>query len=172
VQYAPKRWLPNVGKEHGQLFTCARPGRSIGATASVPDSVVRDWVASLPSAQDINIVSLLGVRKNGESEFRYYTFRSETEQSQRPKDPTFQDWLNVRFGAGTYTVVEYPTQDYMPIPIEMLEKIASTVREFLGRAETVVLVDSGGDTRVGRVCKHIGFRKSARTQPIRKSQNV
>jgi hypothetical protein len=167
VQYAPKRWHSKTGLASGELFTCARPGRSLGRKAKVSDSEVHDWVGNLPSRQKITIISLLGLRKNGRSEFSYYTFRGGDDKSQRPSDSTFQEWLDSNFPRGRFVVVERPTEDYKPIPSDKLAALALEVRLFLDKGETVVVMDSGGDKRSGKVCRYMGFceHKTGRGEP-------
>ena len=62
----------------GTLFTCARPGRSLGSKQTrINDKVVNSWIAGLPnSADEIMIISLLGRKPDGLSEFSYYSFRA------------------------------------------------------------------------------------------------
>lgn len=49
------------------------------------------WVKGLPAANLLYIVSLLGKKPNGYSEFSYYPFRSSKEDDDKP---TFQQWLD------------------------------------------------------------------------------
>lgn len=152
-----KRWETYVSAVRGKLFSSARPGRHLGKNAKVPDSIVCDWITSLPLARKTFIVSLLGLRKDGRSEFRYYNFCGRNDKARRPKDPTFQEWLDKNFPGGRYQVMEHPTQDYKNIPPENLRATVLEVKKLLDQGETVVLMDSGGDTRVGKVAGKLGF---------------
>src|SRR5437879_4064443 len=83
----------------GELFTCARPGRSKGSAVQIPDDLVAAWVAGLPVSDRLVVVSLLGRKPTGKSEFAFYSFRGGFEgESNRPKCPTFQAWLDQRYG--------------------------------------------------------------------------
>lgn len=60
--------------ERGRLFTCGRPGRATfeRKKVSVPEHIIDLWVEGLPKATTLHIVSLLGKKKTGFSEFGYY----------------------------------------------------------------------------------------------------
>ena len=66
----------------GRLFTCGRPGREEYGTERVPipDQVITRWVEGLPAAEGLHIVSLLGTKGDGTSEFVYYPYRSAREE--------------------------------------------------------------------------------------------
>src|SRR5437764_1169649 len=81
----------------GLLFTCGRPGRSLGRTAPVSDEIVDCWIAGLPEANTIHLISLLGTKEDGTSEYHFYSFRGNHESSAKP---TFQCWLDSRHGTG------------------------------------------------------------------------
>lgn len=155
------RWEPKGSSLAGQFFTCARPGRSKGAKARIPDEVVDIWVRGLPHANEIVIVSLLGRKPqpDGRSEFHFYSFRgSSDEPSHRPGCPTFQEWLNERYGNGQHLVLEYPTVDvWPPLAPETLSEVSAKVLSLLSEGRTVVLMDSGGISRTGAICKSLGF---------------
>ena len=57
------------------------------------------------------ILSLLGWKANGRSEFSFYSFRGSDEETERPDRPTFQQQLDARYGTGRYCVIEFPTTD-------------------------------------------------------------
>lgn len=88
-----KKWqLPETVRFGGRLFTCGRPGRAVykRQRVRIGDETIDLWAKGLPSAQVLYIVSLLGCKRDGFSEFGYYPFRSSEESG--PK-PTFQEWL-------------------------------------------------------------------------------
>jgi hypothetical protein len=114
------------------------------------------WVERLPGGDDIVIISLLG-RKHGPSgmsEFSFYSFcggfDSTTERGNRP---SFQEWLDRRHKDRSITVIEHPTYDFQSVPTETLEGVSSDVSRLLKDGRTVVLVDSGGETRAKRICQ-------------------
>jgi hypothetical protein len=164
----PKRlreWRPKTGKVSGRLLTCARPGWSPDGKQldEIPDEVVDAWVNGLPRSLDLVIVSLLGhkPKPDGRSEFSYYSFRSCTETSaEDARKPTFQEWLDTKYGPGHYSVIEHPTTDTLGIPRDTLDAVKTKISTLLGADRTVVLMDSGGWSRVKQVCeKHMGFRE-------------
>jgi hypothetical protein len=128
----------------GRLFTCARPGRSKGSKAKVSDVVIREWLRGLP-AGDIILVSLLGRKPDTRSEWSFYTFHEQ--------GITFQSWLDRERGARSIAIIEHPTTDMKTIQADMLEKVSRDVLRNLAAGKTVVLMDSGGYTRVRQVCK-------------------
>ena len=154
------RWKPKGPQLAGQFFTCARPGRSKDAKAKIPDQLVDLWVKGLPASQPVFIVSLLGRKPepDNRSEFSFYSFRGGFDQpSDRPDCPTFQEWLNKRYGDGRYCVLEYPTVDVKPLASETISEVSAVISSLLQEGRTVVLMDSGGIGRTGKVCKCLGF---------------
>jgi len=152
------RWKLKQSPLAGHLFTCARPGRSKGSKVNIPDDLVNTWVKGLPDSEEVTIVSLLGRKPTGKSEFSFYSFRGGFE-SERPRCPTFQEWLDGRYGSGRYRVLEYPTIDLQQVPSETLSQVSATVLSLIRQGRTVVLMDSGGFSRVERVCTFMGFRR-------------
>jgi hypothetical protein len=142
----------------GILFTCGRPGRSLGSTASVSDEIADCWVAGLPKGNILNLVSLLGTKEDGKSEYRFYSFRGSHEHSAKP---TFQAWLDSRHGAGRFRVHEYPTEDAGPNSLsdQDIESIRAIIIPLTTAGETVVVFDSFGSERTGQVCRALGFRR-------------
>jgi len=138
----------------GRLFTCGRPGwatfgrerRQIGG------DTIDLWVNGLPSAEVVYIVSLLGRKKDGFSEFGYYPFQSSCEFGTKP---TFQQWLDERYGH-RFVVREYPTTDARGIQPEVLNVVTHDVVNLIAKGSTVVVVDSAGAERSARVCEAIG----------------
>lgn len=153
-----KRCEPEGKPQPGRLFTCGRPGRSLGSAASVPDEITECWVAGLPSADAVHLVSMLGSKEDGRSEYSFYTFKGSHERSGKP---TFQTWLDSRYGTGQFQVHEYPTVDGGPgsLSEEDVESVRSIVMPLLSRGETVVLFDSYGSERTGQFCNAAGFRR-------------
>jgi len=152
------RWKPKESSLAGQFFTCARPGRSIDAKARIADEVVDIWVRGLPHSNEVVIVSLLGRKPDGRSEFHFYSFRGASDEPlDRPGCPTFQEWLDERYGSGRYFVFEYPTVDVRPLAPETISEVSAKVLSLLREGQTVVLMDSGGIGRTGTICKSLGF---------------
>ena len=93
------RWKPKQGNTSGRLYTCARPGRSRGRQVKqIPDDWVDAWVLGMPAREQLFIVSLLGSKDDGKSEFSYYSFRSGFESPAPDHRPTLQQWLDTRHG--------------------------------------------------------------------------
>ncbi len=84
---------------------------------TINDDVVVSWIAGMPSsAEEIIIMSLLGRKPDGLSEFSYYSFRGGFDRSKdRPGCPTWQEWLTKRYGS-KYRVCEFPTIDTELVP--------------------------------------------------------
>jgi hypothetical protein len=157
--YKLRHW-GRLGETGTLLHSCARPGRSSGADAMVPDGLVMKWLAGLPQAKQLTIVSLLGRKHgpNGASEFRFYSFCGSSDSPDEQKGRLrFQQWLHETCPNLDIDLVEHPTFDFCKIPEERLKAIASTVVEHVSKGRTVVLVDSGGETRTKAVCRHLNL---------------
>ena len=104
------------------------------------------------------IISLLG-SKNGKpwtSEFSTYTFWGGFDSAEeRANRPTFQEWLDDRYADLQIQVCEHPTLDYKPVPPETLDTVAADFHNLADAGRTVVIMDSGGNDRTGRVCKYL-----------------
>ena len=139
------------------FYTCARPGRSMGPRGRVPDQVVSSWVTGLPGP-DTAIVSLLGRKQGhrGSSEFSYYSFSGGVDTcAERGAKPIFQDWLANQHEQLRILVREHPTHDYLPISHDSLNAIEADIRDLISIGRTVVVVDSGGRERTGKVCEYM-----------------
>ena len=160
--YRLKRW--RIGASSGEtacFYTCARAGRSKGTKGRVSDQIVSAWVSGLPGP-DTAIVSLLGRKqgRQGSSEFSYYSFSGGFDTcSERGSQPTFQEWLDTQHKQLGILVREHPTYDYCSIPRERLTAIEADIRCLISVGRTVVVVDSGGESRTGRVCRHMNATK-------------
>ncbi len=152
------QWAVNAEGLRGQLFTCARPGRSLGRKKkTIDDTAVIHWLNGLPATETVTaIVSLLGRKPDpdGQSEFSYYSFRSVHED--RPGSPTFQEWLDGKTAPGRYVVIEHPTIDMRPISLDLMNEITASILANLRASRTVVVVDSGGVSRTGAVIRRLG----------------
>lgn len=151
-------WRTRTATLHrGRLFTCGRPGRATYGKArrTVDNETIDLWVRGLPEAEILHIVSLLGKKKDGYSEFGYYPFRSSTEIDERP---TFQEWLDERFGR-RFDVHEFPTTDARGIPADVLKTVTSCVIGLIESSNTVVVIDSAGSERTKKVCSAIGSKR-------------
>jgi hypothetical protein len=142
----------------GRLFTCGRPGRATFGREkrTIPDDVIDSWVAGLPQADVLDIVSLLGKKTSGFSEFGYYPFRSALEAGSKP---TFQKWLDERYGR-RFAIHEYPTVDAQGSPRDVLEAMGRHVLELIAKGGIVVVIDSAGAERTARVCEAIGYKRA------------
>jgi hypothetical protein len=152
-----REWVAPYGSRPvGRLFTCGRPGRATLGLAYVAVSVdIMDlWVSGLPRAEVLHIVSLLGWRKKGNSEFGYYPFRSCEEPG---PGPTFEEWLNKRYSQ-RFIVHELPTADHQGIPPETLDRAKCQLLSLLEQRQTTIVIDSAGAERTVRVCEAIGWR--------------
>jgi hypothetical protein len=141
----------------GRLFTCGRPGRAIflRERARIGEDTIDLWVNGLPSADVLHIVSLLGRKKDGFSEFGYYPFRSSRESGTKP---TFQEWLDRRYGR-RFVVHEFPTVDSMGIPQHLLGAVTRCMLDLVEHGNTIVLIDSAGSERTARVCEAMGYER-------------
>ena len=138
----------------GKLFTCGRPGRGSfdRSKKQIPEYVIDWWVDGLPKVPQAFIISLLGHKKSGLSEFSYYPFRSCMEAGQKP---TFQDWLTSRYGP-RFVIEEFPTEDRLPMAsCEYVAAIRNRIRTLLDSGAVVIVVDSAGIQRTGEVCQTI-----------------
>jgi hypothetical protein len=104
-------------------------------------------------SDSLYVISLLGKKTSGFSEFDYYPFRSSREAGAKP---TFQEWLDNRYGP-RFVVHEFPTVDAAPegIQADVLEAVTHDVLKLIEKNCTVVLVDSAGARRTTQVRKEI-----------------
>jgi hypothetical protein len=114
-------------------------------------------VKGLPEGNPLDLVSLLGKKKSGFSEFWYYPFRSSKEPGTKP---TFQQWLDQHYPA-RFIVYEFPTVDAQGIPPNVLKAVKRHVLNLIQGGRTVVVVDSAGAERIARVCEAIGSKRRA-----------
>lgn len=152
------------------FFTCARPGRSKGSQGKVHDFVVDQWVSGLPGDRTATVISLLG-RKHGVtgmSEFAFYSFCSEFDTTnERGNRQTFQNWLEKHHPDRFIQVIEIPTFDLQPIDAKTLDVIMDTLKHLTYLGRTVILMDSGGMTRVESVCNKLGAKEDTTSVGIR-----
>ncbi len=144
-----------IAKDGGQLFTCGRPGRGTFGREkrNIAEDIIDLWISGLPTGP-WQIVSLLGSKKGGYSEFAYYPFKSSLEIGSKP---SFQEWLNARYGP-RFTVHEFPTVDATGIPNATMERATQRIRELLRSGQSVLLVDSAGCERTARICESMGYK--------------
>ena len=161
--YKLRRWRHCSSPDPASIFTCARPGRSHGPQGDVPDQVVDKWVKGLPGGHRTSKLSLLGRKPDGLSEFSFYSFFGlwDTFEERRGR-PSFQQWLDERHSGRGIRLLEHPTVDFKSIPLEALESAASDIRLLAAAGRTVVIVDSGGETRTQVVCRHTGLVEDPR----------
>lgn len=109
------------------------------------DSIVDKWVNGLPGGVATTIISLLGRKSDGLSEFSFYTFSVVIETTHESgKRPLFQDWLAQRPADRAVQPVEDPSTDFKPLETVVLEAAAQDVEACLLSGRIVVLVDSCG----------------------------
>jgi hypothetical protein len=120
--------------------------------AKISDEVVDVWLNGLPSSTGETVIaSLLGRKPRGPSEFSYYSFRGGFDQPKdRPGCPTWQEWLEERYN-GRYRVCEFPTTDTEDVPESTKKVLFEAILQFIQAGKTVIVVDSGGVGRTGRV---------------------
>lgn len=88
------------------------------------------------------------------SEFSFYSFYDRGE--------SFQHWLERRHPERRILIIEHPTTDLVKIPADDLMAIAADIDRLLSAGRTVILVDSGGETRTRQVSKYMGFVEDTR----------
>lgn len=147
-------------KHDGQsiyFYTSARPGRSAelaSKDAQIPDQLVAKWVRSLPGPTPA-IISLLGTKPDGSSEYRFYSFSGGSDGS-AGKQKSFGAWLRDQIPEQAIELVERPTVDFKAVPEETIAAVLKDIKRLAAQGKTVVLVDSGGEQRTGAVCRRIG----------------
>ncbi len=154
-----QEWQPRAGSQSaGRLFTCGRPGRATYDRAKVPvaDDVIDLWESGLPQAKVLHVVSLLGHKTTGLSEFSYYPFRSAEEKGAKP---AFEAWLNKRYNKRRFVVHEFPTVDGRGIARDLLDAVVQQVARCLEEGNTTLIVDSAGAERTARVCEALGYAR-------------
>lgn len=105
------------------------------------------------------LISLLGL-KHGMSEYSFYSFYgAEDNPADYPGKLSFHEWLSGL--RPEIELVEHPTVDFVPVPAETLDAIASDVTARLSQGKTVLIVDSGGQERTKQVCDHLGAKEAS-----------
>ncbi len=153
-----REWRATSPMQHtGRLFTCGRPGRATFGRRRclVGDHTIDLWISGLPQAYPLHIVSLLGEKPDGFSEFGYYPFRSAKEKVTKL---TFQEWLDVKYPE-RFVVHEFPTMDARAIPCHIRQNVVRHVLGLLKDGNSVVIIDSAGAERTTRVCQALGFTR-------------
>jgi hypothetical protein len=123
----------------------------------VADGTIDLWASGLPEADILDIVSLLGQKTTGFSEFSYYPFRSAKESGTKP---TFEEWLNKRYKR-RFVLHEFPTVDGRGIPPDVLDAAGRRVLGCLESGHTTLVIDSAGAERTARVCEAIGYKRAS-----------
>jgi len=166
--YMLRRWRIGIPPNLHYFFTCARPGRthdSGSKNARVPDDLVHRWILGLPGPST-SILSLLGRKPNGLSEFSFYSFYGGFDlPSDNPGRFSFQEWLTRWHQDLSIVLCEHPTCDFQPVQPATLDAIESDVRRLLSAGRRLVLVDSGGQTRTGVVCNQMRAIEDSSTLP-------
>lgn len=140
-------------------FTCGRPGREKGTKAlQVCDELVHGWVLGLQEycGPNLAIISLLGRKRDGSSEFSFYSFYGGSDTTaERKGRPSFQEWLETHHKALGISVYEFPTTDRSSVPVELRESVVAQMKELFLSGSHVVVVDSAGAERTGRIHDHL-----------------
>src|SRR5690625_1410384 len=97
-----RRWRNPDSPEHQSIYTCARPGRSAGRHGKVSDETVLNWFEGLPPQRPLTIISLLGEKPDGTSEYSYYSFQDSKE---------FKKWT-AKHIASDIEVLSFETVDF------------------------------------------------------------
>ena len=159
--YRLRRWRMDTPTGPAYLFTCGRPGREKSKNLAVPDDLVHRWVLGL-RGPNTAIVSLLGRKPDGTSEYSFYSFCGGCDtEAERGNRQTFQEWLETHHSSLGILVREHPTTDYGPIHLDTLDVVADDIRRLISQGYTVTIVDSGGETRTGKVCSYIGAKEDS-----------
>ena len=98
------------------------------------------------------------------SEYSFYTFSGGSDSS-TDKHRSFEAWLRDRHPEQEIELVERPTIDFQAVPKETIVKVLEDIRRLVAQGKTVVLVDSGGETRTGAVCRGIGATEAFSCMP-------
>ena len=153
-----RQWRAGQAFGSVRFFTCARPGRTgneASKSADVADEVVHRWVLGLPGPHPA-IVSLLGCKPGGPSEFSFYSFYGGFDSPvEHAGQLSFAAWLARWHQDLSILLREHPTWDYRPIPRETCEVVAMDIRLLASSGRNVTLVDSGGQQRTGQVCAYM-----------------
>lgn len=155
----PYRWRRWRLKDSNDLvfFTCARPGRISDPNsrfANVPDEVVKAWAQWIADLAPVTVVSMLGVKDGGKSEFSFYTFWGGTDDpSIVGKKRSFADVLTAV--DPQIELLERPTTDGRTLQPEQFDDICGLIQAAVAPDHPVVLVDSGGQERTGAVAEAI-----------------
>ena len=155
--YNLKCWKLDTPTGTTHFYTCGRPGRENGPSGKVSDELVHRWVLGLPGP-DTAVVSLLGRKPGGLSEFSYYSFCGGLDApEERGERPTFQEWLDFHHNSLNILVCECPTLDYREPPISFrdMDKIKDVIFQLISMGRTVIVMDSGGVGRTGFVCENL-----------------
>ena len=115
-----------------------------GERSAVPDNLVDKWVRGLPGIRPVAIVSLLGRKPDGLSEFSFYSFAGAFERpAERKGRPLFIDWLLRRHPACVDRVIEHPTTDFKRIDVSTLAAVAADIEAYLRRVERLCSLIQG-----------------------------
>ena len=117
----------------------------------MPDKVAREWVLRVTAlGPHPAIISLLGRKPDGMSEYSFYSFFGGFDEANDfPRTPSFGEWLTAI--DPDIVLVEHPTTDFQSIPGDVLDAIKTDVFRLVSEGRTVLIVDSGGETRTGQV---------------------
>ena len=154
-----RRWKRAGTSEPIPVYTCGRPGRSLGSKGAVSDSTVKLWLrglqTKLPQQRPLAILSLLGTKPDGTDEHSFYSFRTSDG---------FVEWLgqNAPFDV---TLEHFATVDFQSVPRSLADSVGLAFEREQQAGRSVLILDSGGEQRTGAVCRMIGLTEDPRTLP-------
>lgn len=140
------------------FYTCARPGRSLGPKKFVSNDLVIKWANGLSNQKNITIISLLGTKTSGKSEYLFYSAFHDAN--------SMEQWLNSQVHGLQFQIISYPTVDGTTINQDIINAAAKAIVEHASKQTTVVLMDSGGVVRTGTVAAHLGAVKLSNNNQI------
>jgi hypothetical protein len=152
-----RRWKRICASEPIPVYTCGRPGRSLGSKGAVSDSTVMQWLRGLqtrlPPQRSLAILSLLGTKPDGTDEHSFYSFRTSDG---------FVEWLG-QYAPFDVTLEHFATVDFQAVPPSLADAVAMALERKLQDGRSVLILDSGGEQRTGAVCRMIGLTEDPRT---------
>lgn len=152
-----RRWRRGATSEPIPIYTCGRPGRSLGPNGAVSDQTVKQWLrglqTKLPAQRPLSILSLLGTKPDGTDEHSFYSFRTFDG---------FVEWLaqNAPFDV---KLEHFATMDFRAVPRSLADKVGLAPARELQAGRSVLILDSGGEQRTRAVCRMIGLTEDPRT---------
>lgn len=82
--------------------------------------------------------------------------RSKKDAKADVSDECIHAWVEGLPACSNIRIIEHPTTDTKPVPNDVLESVCLEVATLVREGRTVVVMDSGGESRVGQICRYIG----------------